>query len=137
MALAARNLGLTLGPFDALTDRATVARFAAATRSAEAGVPATFPIVWLAHPDIRAAIEGFARPGEVAFHEEQTFDYRAPLAADVAYRLLVNIERQEGPARLVLTSCVEREGKTTLTMRTVLRLVATAASASAEMATTR
>lgn len=121
--------GLTVGPLEVSAEREAVARFAAATRSAGAGVPATFPIVWLTHPAIRAAAENLARPGEVAFHEEQAFDYRAPLVPDAPYGLLATLERHEGPARVVVAARIARDGAPVLTVRTVLRLLDTSAMA--------
>ena len=119
---------LTLGPFDVSTDRISVARYAAATRSAPSRVPTTFPTVWLTHPMVRAAVESLAKPGEVAFHEEQTFEYTAPLVPDAAYDLFAEIDRRDTPARVVVASRIEQGGAVVLTMRTVLRLVDTSAA---------
>lgn len=127
--------GKTLGPFAVATDAAALARFSAVAGAASMEVPTTFPIVWLSHPELRAAILKFARPGEVAFHEEQTFDYRAPLVPEATYALTALIERVEEPARIILASEVVRDGATILAMRTVLRLIATGALATTPAST--
>lgn len=113
---------VTLG-LDVVADAGMLARFPGADRLPPGAVPATFPIVWLADPAIRAAIEGFARPGEVAFHEDQAFDYEAALKAGASYAFVAEIERLEAPARIAISGRVERQGETLLTMRTLLRLV--------------
>lgn len=113
---------VTLG-LDVVADARVVAHFPGTDGLPSGAVPATFPIVWLADPAIRAAIEGCAKPGEVAFHEEQTFDYRAGLEAGASYGLVAEIERLEAPARVSILGRVERQGETLLTMRTLLRLV--------------
>lgn len=113
---------VTLG-LDVVADAGMLARFPGADGLPPGAVPTTFPIAWLADPAIRAAIEACAKPGEVAFHEEQAFDYRAALEAGASYGLVAEIERLEGPARVSISGRVERQGKTVLTMRTLLRLV--------------
>ena len=113
---------VTLG-LDVVADASALARFPGADGLPPGAVPATFPIVWLANPAIRAAVEAFAKPGEVAFHEDQAFDYRATLEAGASYGLVAEIERLEGPARIAVSGRVERQGETLLSMRTLLRLV--------------
>ena len=108
---------------DVIADSAALSRFPGANGLSAGAVPATFPIVWLAHPAIRAAIEGCAKPGEVAFHEDQVFDYRAALEAGASYGLVAEVERLETPARVSIASRVDGKGETVLTMRTLLRLV--------------
>lgn len=108
---------------DVIADFAALSRFPGANSLSAGAVPATFPIVWLAHPAIRAAIEGFAKPGEVAFHEDQLFDYLAPLAADASYKLVAEIERLETPARIAVSARVEQYCETLVTLRTLLRLI--------------
>lgn len=113
---------VTLG-LDVVADAGVLARFPGADRLPNGAVPATFPIVWLSDPAIRAAVERFAKAGEVAFHEEQTFEYSAGLECGASYGLVAEIERLEEPARIAISGRVEREGETLLTMRTLLRLV--------------
>lgn len=127
-AVPARRVAL--GPFEVTADPSALARFPGTSTLPTNAVPATFPIVWLSHPAIRAAIEGCARAGEAAFHEEQSFDYRAALEAGVAYRLTAEIERQDAPARIALASRLDRQGEIVLTMRTLLRLIDGTAGAS-------
>ena len=133
VASAGRVAGrVALGPFEVTADPSALARFPGASALPANAVPTTFPIVWLSHPAIRAAIEGCARGGEAAFHEEQSFDYREALEAGAPYRLTAEIERQDAPARIALASRLDRQGETVLTMRTVLRLIdGTLASGSA------
>ena len=108
---------------DVVADLAALSGFPGANSLPSGAVPVTFPIVWLAHPAIRAAIEGCAKPGEVAFHEDQAFEYRAALEAGASYGLFAEIDRQEEPARVSIASRVDSKGETVLTMRTLLRLV--------------
>ena len=121
--------GRTVGPLLVSTDRESLARYTRASRSRAPGVPATYPTVWLTHPAIRAAALALANAGEVAFHEDQTFEYREPLTPDTAYALFADVDRQETPARVVVASRVEHEGALVLTMRTVLRLIEAGATA--------
>ena len=117
-----------LGPFAVSAEAADVAAFRRSARlQADDAVPFTWPIRWLARPEIRAALLAFAPEGFVPFHESQTFDYVAPLEIDVGYRLEIAARREHGPPdRLVVDGRVTTEGGAAMaTIETVLRLFAT------------
>lgn len=115
---------LALGPLPVRVEPDRAAALGAATRSPDAGVPATFPIVWLSQPAIRDALMGLLAPGELPFHEEQAFDYASPLESGIGYSLFVDLARDEEPARIVLSARAEAaNGQTVMTAKTVLRLL--------------
>jgi hypothetical protein len=115
-------------------DATQVAAFRRATLDVAAtddfGVlPFTFPIRWLARPEIRAAVARLVRGEDSAallpLHESQVFDYATPLLADVDYCMSVDICREAEPARLVLRAEVGPEANIVhLHMEMVLRIVA-------------
>lgn len=114
----------TLGPFAVAAEADGLAAYAAATGASAAAVPTTFPIVWLGRAEIRDALLALAAPGELAFHEEQVFDYAAPLEAGRTYRLWVELRRTEEPARIAVAARVEgQDGRPVLAMAVTLRLV--------------
>ena len=120
-----------LGPFAVSADTAEVASFRSAARlRADEGVPFTFPIRWLARPEIRTAlVELMPEPGLVPFHESQTFDYAAPLKLGTAYAMNAAVRREHDPERLVIEGRVAQDDATVATVETVLRLFATGQAA--------
>lgn len=110
--------------------RATCARAPAAERGdARHDVPFTFPVRWLAQPEIRAAVSRLvgAAEGEdlLALHESQVFDYAMPLRADVEYRMDVAIGKESEPGRLILRAEVgPHDGEIHLRMEMILRIIA-------------
>ena len=92
-----------------------------------AALPFTWPIRWLARPEIRAALTALVPEGDlVPFHESQTFDYAAPLDAGIGYTLDVAARRETGPPqRLVVEATIARDGVKQAIMETVLRLFST------------
>jgi len=113
-----------LGPFEVATNPADVATFAAAVGAPAAEVPATFPIVWMSAPPLKAALREAAGPDFLPVHESQSFDWARPLVAGAAYRLSAVARRENAPERLVVeASIVEPSGDLVTTMRAVLRLV--------------
>ena len=113
-----------LGPFEVATDPDAVAAFCAAIGAPKGEIPATFPIVWLSAPDLKAALRDAVGPDFLPVHESQSFDYARPLALGVAYRLTAAARREHAPERLVVDADVaEADGAPCLTLRAVLRLV--------------
>ncbi len=122
--VASASASETLGPFRVIADAATVARFAQAVGASAERVPATFPIVWLALPEIRSAIEARVQAGEVVFHEDQSFRYTAALEPGVDYEMTAVVERRADPARVAIAGAVRWNGATVLDMETLLRVIA-------------
>ena len=113
-----------LGPFEVATGPAEIAAFAAATGAPAAEASATFPIVWLSSPELKAALRASIGPDHLPVHESQSFDYSRPLAPGAAYRLTAVARRESAPERLVVdANVVETAGAPVVTMRAVLRLV--------------
>ena len=121
---APTSAGETLGPFRVSADPAAVARFANVVGAALARVPATFPMTWLALPDIRAAILSCVRVDEVVFQEDQSFHYRGEIEAGMDYELTATIDRRDDPARVAIASAVRRADAPVVDMLTLLRIVA-------------
>lgn len=112
-----------LGPFEVEADPARVGAFAAAAGGAGAGVPAAFPIVWLAEPRVRTALGAAAGPNVLPVHESQSFDYARPILPGEKLRLTLVLRREASPDRLVAEAEVEDPaGARALSLRTVLRL---------------
>jgi hypothetical protein len=140
---AAPPMRLCVGPLAVKADTAEVATFRHATMDvAETGglgmLPFTFPVRWLARPEIRAAVARLVSSDSGAallpLHESQTFDYTTPLFAGVDYCMSVDIcmagekdsKNESDPARLILRADIGPEANTVhLRMEMVLRLVAT------------
>ena len=114
---------LRLGPFSVRTDRAKVDAFRDRIGGRGKQVPASFPICWIARPEIRAAIAD-ACAGRLPLHEGQVFDYSRRLEIDREYRLFLSIEEETNPARLTLRGDVTTaDQEACLSMETLLRLV--------------
>ena len=119
---------VNLGTFAVSADAAEVAAFRTAARLDDAGdvLPFTWPIRWMARPDIRAALTGLVpEPDIVPFHESQTFDYAAPLRAGATYALAVTARCESAPDRLVAEGVLSADGARVATIETVLRLFST------------
>ena len=115
---------IVLGPYEVATDASAISAFAAATGAPAETIPATFPIVWLSGPELKAALRTAAGANFLPVHESQAFDYVRPLAAGARYTLTAVARRESGPERLVVEAAVvELSGAPALTMRAVLRLV--------------
>lgn len=121
-----------LGPFAVRAEPAEVAAFRAVTGLPPGDtVPATFPMRWLAAPEVRDALLAMAaEPDLVPVHESQMFDYLAPLTVGEHYEMRLDAHRESAPERLVLTGTVTgRSGAIHLRIETMLRLFSTAAVA--------
>ena len=127
---------VSIGTFAVSADPAEVAAFRRAARLEDAGalssgfLPFTWPIRWMARPDIRAAMAALVpEPDLVPFHESQTFDYASPLRAGVSYELAVSARRDSAPDRLVVEGVLSADGARVANIETVLRLFSTRAAA--------
>jgi hypothetical protein len=89
------------------------------------GLPFTFPVRWLARSDFHAiAADMIGDRNWVPIHESQSFDYRAPLATDVDYTMMVKMQRQSEPSRIILLAEVGPAGAApALFMEMILRIV--------------
>ena len=115
-----------IGTFEVSAQAAEVAAFRRAARLDDTceTLPFTYPIRWMARPDIRAALTALVPEADlVPFHESQTFDYAVPLEVGVAYWLTVAARRERVPERLFVDGRISAADGTVLaTIETVLRL---------------
>ena len=115
-----------LGPFAVMGVASEVEAFRAATGlPADGGprLPLTFPMRWLAAPEVRAATTGMVSDDVALVHEAQTFEYDAPLLTGEPYALTLVAHRESDPDRLVLTGSVAAvDGTRMARLETVLRL---------------
>ena len=123
MTVAARH---DLGDFAVGVDADEVAAFRKATGVAEGiGVPLTFPMRWMADPDVRGALAGLTpTPDVVLVHEAQSFTYEQPLSVGESYTLRIVARREVEPDRLVLDASVMASGAVVRArLETTLRLI--------------
>ena len=122
-------MSVAVGTFAVSAAAADVAAFRRAARlEGGDGLPFTWPIRWLAAPEIRAKLQALMPEDDlVPFHESQTFDYAAPLRKDTPYTLAVTARRETTPERLVVEGRVAADGVLVATVETVLRLFSTQA----------
>ena len=117
--------GVELGVFPVRGTASEADAFRLAIGQPPGGValPLTFPMRWLAAPEVRAATTGMV-PDDVALvHEAQTFEYDAPLLTGEPYALTLVAHRESGPDRLVLAGSVATiDGTRMAWVETVLRL---------------
>ena len=121
-----------LGSFAVTCEPAEVQAFRAATGLCQGdAVPSTFPMRWLAAPEVRDALLAMApEPDLVPVHESQTFEYDAPLAVGGRYELQLTAHREATPDRLVLAGTVLGDDVAPrVRIETILRLFSTAAAA--------
>jgi hypothetical protein len=131
-----------LGPFGVSTARAEIEAFQRETGWPETGgamrgmteplsVPHTFPMRWLALPELRSFLEAkLKKAGGVPFHESQSFAYENPLEADQDYLITADVHHQTNPERLVVRACVVTlRNEPRLQMETILRIITAAGSA--------
>ncbi len=121
------SLGSTpLGCFPVTATAAEADAFRAATGLSPVDgtiLPLTFPMRWLAAPEVRGAMIAMAADDVALVHEAQTFDYDRPLRVGEAYALTLSARREADPARLVLHgSIATRDGTPAARLETVLRL---------------
>ena len=117
-----------IGSFRVSVDPLRAADFARETglspRSADS-VPFCYPVVWMAAPDIHAAItRECERDSSVPFHESQNFTYMTPLTLAESYELFVTMRREATPARLVVDATLKTmDGALCGRIETIMRLV--------------
>ena len=120
-----------LGTFPVAATHAEVAAFRAATGLEPGdGVPAAFPIRWLAAPELRDALLALA-PGDdlVPVHESQLFEYFGPLIANERYAMELVVGREASPERLVLAGTIrDAAGAPLVHVETILRLFSASAA---------
>jgi hypothetical protein len=107
-------------------DREAVFAFQRATCGSvkENHVPLTFPVYWLALPDVRGMLEALLGKGFFPVHEAQSFNYLQSLVLDADYELDVELSRSQKPPRLTLNATVmTSDGAPCVRIETVLRLV--------------
>ncbi|MGH6817392.1 MAG: hypothetical protein ACREC1_01305 [Methylovirgula sp.] len=124
---SSRESPLHLGPFTVRIETEASEAFGRATGGRAGGVPFTFPVRWLAHPDIRAAAARLIGEAEwVPIHESQSFDVRRSLETAVDYRMRIEMWREAKPPRLLLHAEVATDaGELCLAMEMMLRIVST------------
>lgn len=66
--------------------------------------PASFPVVWMRMPEIGEPIRAAAEEVGLPVHEAQHFDYVRPLETGASYDLMLELRRENDPARLVATA---------------------------------
>lgn len=112
-----------LGPFAVRTDAAEAAEFAAALQLAAGAraIPLTFPIRWLALPEIRAATEeAIGTPHPLL--ASQAFHYHASIAPDrdYAFRVAIRRDRAAVPHVTIRGTAHDRDGGLAVELQTVL-----------------
>ena len=121
-------MSVELGPFAVSATAADVAALCGAAQlEANGDVPFTFPIRWLARPEIRGALVALTpEPGLVPFHESQTFEFASPLQAGVSYVMDVAARREHAPERIVVDArLAAADAALVAKVETVLRLFPT------------
>ena len=118
--------------FPVIARASEVSAFRAATRSGgDVRVPLTFPMRWLAQPEVRRALlEMASDAGIVPVHESQTFEYARSLSTDEPYALALHGRREIAPDRLVVDGVVsDAGGATVVRLEMILRLFSGEAAA--------
>ena len=86
-------------------------------------LPLTFPMRWLAAPDVRRAMIAMVPDRVALVHEAQTFDYERLLRVGESYALTLLARREVDPDRLVLDGSIAAgDGAPVARLETVLRL---------------
>ena len=115
-----------LGCFPVMATAAEARAFRSATGLSPLGgaiLPLTFPMRWLAAPDVRGAMIAMVPDGVALIHEAQTFDYERPLRVGECYALTLLARREADPDRLVLHGSIATgDGAPLARLETVLRL---------------
>jgi len=86
--------------------------------------PAAFPVVWMRLPEIGDPIRIAAQEVGLPVHEAQHFDYVRPLEAGRDYDLMLELRRENQPARLIATAEVfDLDGVFVARIVSTLRLI--------------
>src|SRR5574337_2085547 len=94
------------GPLRVATTAEQVRAFRRETGwSAEEGPPpASFPVVWMRLPEIGEPIRAAAQDVGLPVHEAQHFDYVRRSETGESYDLMLELRREQEPARLIATA---------------------------------
>ena len=86
--------------------------------------PAAFPVVWMRLPEIGDPISAAAQEVGLPVHEAQHFEYVQPLEAGRDYDLMLELRRENQPARLIATAEVfDLDGVFVARIVSTLRLI--------------
>jgi hypothetical protein len=86
--------------------------------------PASFPVVWMRLPEIGEPIRAAAAEIGLPVHEAQTFAYERPLESGRDYDLMLELRRENAPARLIATAAVfDLDGAFVARIVSTLRLI--------------
>ncbi len=120
------NAPVRLPPFKVRIESADVAEFLRATTGhpKHHGVPLTFPVRWLALPEVRGLILRSIGNGFIPVHEGQNFAYERALQIGADYTVDIEAFRTPAPPHLTLRmSVVTEEGEICARLETVMRIV--------------
>jgi hypothetical protein len=122
---------LRLGPFAVRIEAEASESFGRATGGTAGHIPFTFPVRWLAHPEIRAAAAQMIGNAEwIPIHESQSFDVRRRLETAIDYRMRIEMWREAKPPRLFLRAEIATDAdEVCLAMEMILRIVSNERSA--------
>jgi hypothetical protein len=122
---------LRLGPFAVRIEAEASESFGRATGGRAGHIPFTFPVRWLAHPEIRAAAAQMIGKAEwIPIHESQSFDVRRRLETAIDYRMRIDMWRETKPPRLLLRAEIATDAdEVCLAMEMILRIVSDERSA--------
>ncbi len=122
---------LHLGPFAVRVEAEASEAFGRATGARAGRIPFTFPVRWLAHPQIRAAAARMIGATDwVPIHESQSFDACRRLETGIDYRMRIEMWREARPSRLLLRAKIATDTEEPcLSMEMTLRIVSADGSA--------
>jgi hypothetical protein len=114
------------GPLRVATAPDAVRLFRSQTgwRELDGPPPASFPVVWMRLPEIGEPIRAAAQEVGLPVHEAQHFDYARPLETGRDYDLMLELRRENDPARLIATAEVfDLDGVFVARIVSTLRLI--------------
>lgn len=122
---------LRLGPFAVRVEAQASEAFGRATGGRAGRIPFTFPVRWLAHPEVRAAAARMIGNAKwIPIHESQSFDVRRRLETAIDYRMRIEMWREAKPPRLNLRAEIATDAdELCVAMEMVLRIVSDERSA--------
>lgn len=114
-----------LGPFRFRVDPERAAAFSREIGGDGAGVPMSYPAVWIADPALFDPVRALCDALDVVpVHESQNFVYESELLPGRDYDVSVTLRREETPPRLIVDACIAApDGATVARSETMLRLV--------------
>ena len=122
-----------LGPYRLRVDPERAAAYAREIGFVGAGVPLSYPALWLTDPTLFTVVRQLCAALDVVpVHESQSFAYETPLVAGESYDVSVAMRRDATPPRLTLDAIVTTIGGAPVAkIETMLRLVPRAGFGSA------